>query len=151
MREDDIRRFEQGSPIRMVSQLHRLNLNSISAPLAMLGIARGTLPFVMEVLCREGVIQEDISKSLSIDRAATARALQQLETEGFVRREEDPADRRRKRVYATDKLHGLHDEIMAILSTQKESLFSGFDGYERALFLSMLERTIDNLLAATGP
>lgn len=138
------------SPIRMVSRLNRLNFNFLSGPLADIGIARGTFPFLMEVLNCEGIIQEDISNSLSIDSAATARALQQLEVSGFVERQEDPEDRRRKRVFATDKARGVHDDIAAILGKQMEILFSGFEEHERAQFLNMLDRTIKNMLAPTA-
>ena len=147
---DNIKQFEQGSPTRLVSQLNRLNQNFLAGPISAVGIARGTLPFVMEVLCREGIFQEELSRLLSIDRAATARALLQLENDGFVERREDPKDRRRKRVYATDKMRDLRDDIMNILTHQREVLFQGFGEQERALFLNMLERMIDNMLAPTA-
>jgi len=149
MNYKSIERFEQESPLRLVSKLNRMTLNSIVGPLADIGIARGLLPFLMEVLRREGAIQEDITRALVIDRAATARALQQLEEAGFVRREEDPEDRRRKRVYATDKARDLREDVMAILRRQKAVLFTGFDEEEQAQFLAMLNRMIGNIFAAT--
>lgn len=151
MNPEKIRQFEQESPMRMVSRLNRLHQTSLAGRLSAIGIARGSLPFVIEVLCNEGIIQEDISRNLSIDRAATARALQQLEEEGFVVREEDPKDRRRKRVRATEKARGLSDDVVAILEKHREILFAGFDGREQALFLSMLGRMTENMLRVTAP
>ena len=107
MDPEKIRQFEPASPMRRMSRLNRLHQNNLAGRLAAVGIARGSLLFVLEVLCNEGIIQEDIPRSLSIDRAATARALQQLEEGGLVAREEGPEDRRRKRVRATDKSRGL--------------------------------------------
>jgi DNA-binding MarR family transcriptional regulator len=148
---EKIRQFEQASPMRMTSRLNRLHQNNLAGRLAAVGIARGSLPFVLEVLCNEGVIQEDISRSLSIDRAATARALLQLEEGGFVVREEDPEDRRRKRVRATDKTRRLSRSILSILEKQREILFAGFDDRERAQLLDMLERMTENMLKAAAP
>ena len=151
MDPEKIRQFEQGSPMRMMSRLNRLHQNNLAGRLAAVGIARGSLLFVMEALCNEGVIQEDISRSLSIDRAATARALQQLEEGGLVVREEDPEDRRRKRVRPTDKAHALSGPIVAILEKQQEILFAGFDEKERALFRDMLGRMTENMLKDSTP
>lgn len=151
MDPEKIRQFEQASPMRMTSRLNRLHQNNLAGRLAAVGIARGSLPFVLEVLCNEGVIQEDISRSLSIDRAATARALLQLEEGGFVVREEDPEDRRRKRVRATDKTRRLSRSILSILEKQREILFAGFDDRERAQLLDMLERMTENMLKAAAP
>lgn len=151
MDPEKIRQFEQASPMRMMSRLNRLHQNNLAGRLAAVGIARGSLPFVLEVLCNEGVIQEDISRSLSIDRAATARALLQLEEGGFVVREEDPEDRRRKRVRTTDKTRRLSRSILSILEKQREILFAGFDDRERAQLLDMLGRMTENMLEAAAP
>ncbi|EGB14719.1 regulatory protein MarR [Pseudodesulfovibrio mercurii] len=151
MQTKDVIRFEQDSPIRRISRLSRLNMNSLAGPISAIGIARGTFPFVMEVLCREGVIQEDLSRLLSIDRAATARALKRLERDGLIERREDPADRRGKHVFPTDRTRDLCGDILGILTQQKEALFNGFDEGERALFLRMLDRVIDNMGAPTSP
>jgi len=147
MDHDTIAQFERTSPLRLLAILNRLNQNSLTGSLAAIGMARGNLPFVMEVLSGEGVIQEDISRSLAIDRAATARALQQLETEGFVERVEDPRDRRQKRVYATERTWAMSADILDILKGRTDLLFSGFDEQEQAQFLSMLDRMIRNMLA----
>lgn len=149
MHYEDIARIEEGSPLRLLSRLNRMNQNALAGPLAGIGIARGTLPFVMEALCREGVNQEEISRSLTIDRAATARALQQLEKDGLVERVEDSRDRRQKRVYATDRSRELSADILAILNRQRETLFAGFDDEERAQFLAMLERMVGNMTSST--
>ena len=94
MSQQEIIQFEQNSPIKKIARIHRLSFNRLTNPLAELGMARGTLPFLMEVLCHDGVIQQDVSRELSIDRAATARSLQQLEESGLITREENENNRR---------------------------------------------------------
>ncbi len=150
MQQTEIESFEQASPIRKVSVLHRLNPNALSGPVSEFGISRGMLPFMMEVLTHEGIIQEDITQNLSIDRAATARVLQHMETDGLVVRKEDPKDRRRKHVYATPKAHELQDSLMDVLHQHKDSLFSGFDEKEQLQFLDMLDRMIANMREAVA-
>lgn len=137
--------FEQGSPIKKISRLHRLNFNSLTKPLAEIGIVRGTLPFIMEVLRHDGIIQQEITQALSIDPAATARALQQLERMEFVRREENKDNRRQKCVYATDRIRRIQGKILEILDDHKKQLFEGFSENEKIDFLNMLDRMINNI------
>ena len=122
----------------------------LSGPLAEIGITRGKIAFLMEVLRQDGVIQEDLTRSLCIDRAATARALQDLEKEGLIRREEDPQDRRRKRVYSTTKTKALQHSLVAILESQQEALFTGLNDNERVQFLGMLDRLVENMRDAVS-
>ncbi len=145
MNQTEIAKFEQKSPIKKISRLHRLNFNSLTKPLAEIGMARGTLPFLMEVLCCDGVIQQDITQALSIDPAATARALQQLENRGFVNRKENKDNRRQKCVYATDKTKDIQGGILEILEKNKKQLFKGFTEKEETEFLNMLDRMINNM------
>ncbi len=141
--------FEEQSPGRRLSMLHRLSMAYLAEPLGKLNIARGKIGFLMGVLRREGIIQEDLTRALCIDRAATARALFDLEHDGLIRREEDAQDRRRKRVYPTDKARALQDSLVALLSAHNDTLFAGFSRQERTLCLDMLDRLIANLRAAT--
>ncbi|MEZ6854419.1 MarR family winged helix-turn-helix transcriptional regulator [Halodesulfovibrio aestuarii] len=142
--------FEQGSVGRRVSMLHRLCMVNVSGPLSELGIGSGKLPFLMKIQNCEGIIQEDLTQSLCLDRAATARALQDLESKGLVYREEDQQDRRRKRVYSTAKTKSLRKKLIAILKEHNEALFTGFDDEEKLQFLSMLDRLIENMHVRLG-
>lgn len=145
MIQPEIAKSEQESAIKKISRLNRLNANSLSKHLAELGIARGTLPFLMEVLCRDGVIQQEITQALSIDPAATARALQQLEKSGFINRRENKDNRRQKCVYSTDKTREIQGKILEILEAHKTKIFDGFTDKEKNDFLNMLDRMIHNM------
>ncbi len=151
MNQIEIAQFEQESPIKKISRLHRLNLNNMAKPMAEIGMARGTLPFLMEVLCCDGLIQQDISQALSIDPAATARALQQLEKLGFIERKENKDNRRQKCVYLTDKTRNIQNGILHILEEHRKKLFDGFTEDEKRAFLNMLDRMIHNICNTMGP
>lgn len=145
MSSQEINEFEKGSPGRRLSILHRMNMAYLSEPLSKLGISRSKLPFLMRILCCEGIVQEDLTRFLVIDRAATARALQALEKEGLAVRKEDPDDRRCKRVYPTDRARSMQDDVISVLEQQNETLFNGFGAGERKLFLEMLDRLVENM------
>jgi DNA-binding MarR family transcriptional regulator len=104
----------------------------------------------MKILTSPGIVQEDLSSHLRLDRAATARALQSLEVNGFIHREEDPQDRRRKKVYPTPKAEGLQEEMVEILRAHNEVLLSGLTGEERTQLIRLLDKVIDNLHGTLG-
>ncbi len=145
MIQREIAKFEEKSAIKKISRLNRLNSNSLTKPLAEIGIPWGTLPFLMKVLCCDGVIQQEITQALSIDPAATARALQQLEKLGFINRSENKDNRRQKCVYLTDKTREIQGRVLEILEDHQTKIFDGFTDKEKNDFLNRLDRMIHNM------
>lgn len=150
MHHNDITAFDQDSPGRRFSIIHRLSMVYLSGPLSETDISKGKIPYLMKILTSPGIVQEDLSNHLRLDRAATARALQSLEVNGFIHREEDPQDRRRKKVYPTPKAEGLQEEMVEILRAHNEVLLSGLTGEERTQLIRLLDKVIDNLHGTLG-
>lgn len=145
---DPFEELARRSPGRKISLLGRLGTAVASEPFAELGLSAAKMPFLMTLLHSDGIVQEELSKLLFVDRAATARTLASLEKDGLVRREVDPNDRRKKRVYVTDKAHLLFPRILPIMDDLNEVLFAGLSREERKQFLVMLDRLIENLQVA---
>jgi len=150
MKTEKLLAFDLGSPGRRFSIIQRLSLIYLSGPLSQSGISKGKIPYLMKILTSPGIVQEDLTNHLCLDRAATARALLALEENGFVYREEDPTDRRRKKVYPTAKAQSLQGEMVGILKAHNDVLLSALDGAERTLLMSLLDRVIDNLHSGLG-
>ncbi|MBG0790680.1 MAG: MarR family transcriptional regulator [Desulfovibrionaceae bacterium] len=145
MTPQEIESFHRRSPGRRLGMLHRLSMAYMTCPLADMGLTKGRIGFLITVLQHEGIVQEDLSNLLFIDPAATARALKHLESDGLVRRDEDPEDRRRKLVYSTARARALQPELMAMLTRYNEALFDGLDREAQDRFLDMLDRLVANL------
>lgn len=87
---------------RYISMLHRFRRSFMARRLGDFGCAAGLYVFLLTLERRDGQNQEQISARLRIDKAATCKALQKLEREGYVRREVDERDRRAYRVYLSE-------------------------------------------------
>ena len=148
MSKNDMEQFYRQSPGRRLGMLHRLSMAYMTRPLSELGITKGQIGFLMTVLQSEGIVQEELTHSMFIDRAATARALQSLENAGLIRREEDPEDRRRKRVYPTKKAYALRPGLLDMLARHNQALFAGLSPAEQDQCLDMLDRLVGNLRTA---
>lgn len=63
------------------------------------------LMYLGTLFIEDGVTQDDLAKDFCVDKAATARSMQNLEKKGIIIRKPDETDRRAKRVYLTDKAY----------------------------------------------
>ena len=57
-------------------------------------------------------------------------------------------DRRKKRVYPTDKARDLLPGLIDLLDQQNKALFAGLDADEQNRFLDMLDQLVVNLRSA---
>ena len=100
---------------RLVAILHRRNiayLNSVLKPYAITSAEVG----IMRTLCKgEDRSQEELSLTLTIDKAAIARSVKSLEAKGYVRRISDERDKRCNRLFLTEKARALQGEIEPLI------------------------------------
>ena len=72
---------------------------------------------VMACLWREqGISQQVLAERISKDKACLTSLMSNMERKGYVRREEDPKDRRNKLVYLTDEGERFHKWIEPTLN-----------------------------------
>jgi len=108
------------------------------------GIGSGQIPFLMTLFHRDGVSQEVLTELHNVDKATTTRAINKLETEGYVVRKVDESDRRAYRVYITDKGMKMKPVFRRKLKRWTEILLKDFSKSERAALLTLLDRLAEN-------
>ena len=115
-----------------------------------LGIQASQMPFIAELLHYDSpVTQDELSAALIIDKAATARALYQLEQNGFVLRKVNPENRRQKLVIVTDKARSIQTLFYGILQAASDVFTKDFSKEDMKHVLEMMNRMIANAINAT--
>lgn len=89
-----------------------------------------------------GLDQIGLARVLGIDRSTSALVLSRLEASGWVRRETDPADRRRKLVKLTSEGAALLEAIRAPARRVRERLLSAFTTEEQGQFLALMAKFV---------
>lgn len=110
-----------------------------------IGLTRSQWRVLSPLMKKQGITQTTLAEIVEIEKAPLGRTLDKLEETGWIRREDDPNDRRARRVFLTDKinphveyvtqtvratfgdaLHGLKAEeiadLMRVLMTIKSNL-----------------------------
>jgi DNA-binding MarR family transcriptional regulator len=75
--------------------------------------------------------QEEISSFLEIDKAATAKALDKLQAQGYIRRAEGKEDRRKKFIFLSKKARLIQTELTSVLDDWENILFQEFNLNDR--------------------
>lgn len=86
--------------------------------------------------------QIGLARVLGIDRSTSALVLSKLEASGWVRRETDPADRRRKLLKLTVEGLALLDAMGPHARRVRERLLSAFTADEQRLFLALMVKFV---------
>ncbi|WP_255351050.1 MarR family winged helix-turn-helix transcriptional regulator [Methanosarcina sp. MTP4] len=105
----------------------------------------GQFSFMMSLLKKEGVRQEDLARKYKMDKATAARATKKLESTGYAYRQQDPGDKRAYRVFVTKKGRSLEEKMMKIALKWDTTVFSGFSKEEKQLQTAFLERMEQNV------
>ena len=133
------------------AKLHRLMAALCKQDLMDLGIQPSQIPFIAELLhCDGPVTQDELSAVLVIDKAATARALDQLERSGFVNRMVNPHNRRQKLVTATTKARAIESALYDILQATSDVFTRNFSQQDTDRMLKLLNRMIANAKDASS-
>jgi MarR family transcriptional regulator for hemolysin len=89
--------------------------------------------------------QTDLAERLRIEPPTLVGILDRMEREGWVRRESDPHDRRRKLVAAMPKALPVWSKIVACSNNVRERGNQGVSPPEQELLKNLLKRIIENL------
>ena len=79
------------------------------------------------------------------DASTLSRALDQLRTEGLIRREGDAADSRAVRVSITEAGRAVFDTLWPQMLAANARMFRGIDDAERQTFVTTLQKMLTNI------
>lgn len=88
-----------GKLITYLSRCIQQELKNVVVPF---DLSVGEEPYYTALIQNNGVTQDELTKLVKVDKAATARMVKSLEQKGYVTRETDPKDKRNKRIYLTE-------------------------------------------------
>lgn len=113
--------------VRHIGTLNRYMMRALDIEMAPHGMGSGRFSYLFVLYLNEGITQQEMACRLQADKGAVARTLALLEEQGYVRREDDPSDKRVTRVYLTPKSLALQNHLEAAVGRIIEQLGVGLD------------------------
>lgn len=99
---------------------------------------------VIMYLCRHpGAGQKDIAEYAAITTSAVNQAVKSMETEGYLRKETDPSDKRNSRLYLTDKSAAIAETLHQQLDAMDENITALIGREKEEEMIALLERVAD--------
>ena len=94
----------------------------------------------------DGITQSELADWLEVEKPTLGRLIDRLETNGWVRREGDPVDRRAKRIYLTDEIRPSMREMRGLAAGVRADALHGLNPEEQEVFVDTLLKVKANLL-----
>jgi DNA-binding MarR family transcriptional regulator len=103
----------------------------------------------MRALAVLSVVEAPLIRELAVyavtDPSTLSRALDQLQTDGLIRREADSADSRAVRVYITEAGRAAFETLWPHMAVAQARMFRGIPEEERRAFVTTLQKMLANI------
>jgi MarR family transcriptional regulator for hemolysin len=92
----------------------------------------------------EGISQVQLAELTELEPMTLVRVLDRMESDGWLERRNDPADRRARRLYLKAKGKPLVDEIWHLVDLTRREAFAGVPRKHADLMIELLEKVRSN-------
>lgn len=93
-----------------------------------LELTKGQYLYLVRICENPGIIQEQLLDLIKVDRSTATRALQKLESNGFIEKLGDPDNKKIKKIYPTEKAR---DAYPIIIRENEHSNAVALDGFTK--------------------
>ena len=133
--------------MRNVSVFYRLTQMHFSDKLKPYNLGSGQQYFLLQISRYPGASLADLAELGAFDNCTVTRAVQKLESAGYIRVERCARDHRAKRLYLTEEGDALIQPIRSMIGEWMAAVTVGFTEEEKETMGTMVGRLADNARA----
>lgn len=108
-------------------------------------LAKGQYLYLVRIVENPGIIQEELSDLLKVDRSTVARSVKKLESKGLIERRSAAGNLKNKELFATDTGKKLYPFILAEHTYSEQQALTGFSKEDAQLLEDMLAKVRQNI------
>ena len=123
----------------------KLYFNYLNVKLSEVGLYEGQHHTLMQLWETDGLPQVELTKRLGVEPASVSKAVERMESAGFIQRRPDPDDARANCLFLTEQGRRLEEPVKRILAEGEEQLLANMSMEERLLVRRLLLQMRDNL------
>lgn len=103
-------------------------------------ISKGLVNYIFVICDNEGIIADEVSKILCVDKGTTARAIAKLEENGYIKRVQDINDKRKYSLYSLPKSKEVYKNLVTISYDLGKEALSVLNEKEKEDLLRMITK-----------
>lgn len=108
-------------------------------------LTKGQYLYLVRVCEQPGIISEELSTMLKVDRSTVARAIKKLEAAGLIERRSGDGNKKNKQIFATDRGLAIYPIIKAENDYSNQVALTGFSAAESEQLQRLLARVEANI------
>ena len=128
--------------MRKINLVSRCQGSYLTERLKNTGLSSCYHGYVLTICRNPGISQEELSRSLCVNKSNVARTLAQMEEKGFVERRSSAQDKRVLEVYPTDLLLERLPLVRQLARDWNDYLTDGISEEEMTVFQQVLDRIV---------
>jgi len=113
--------------------------------MAALGLTTPKMRALAVLSVIEGPLMGELAVYAVVEQSTLSRALEQLDSDGLVRRAADAGDSRAVQVFITDAGRRVFDTLWPTMAESCAQMFQGIDDAERRAFVATLGKMLGNI------
>ena len=125
---------------QIIAQIHRQDFQYRSAKFEPLGLKACHGKYLKVICDSPGICQEELTSHMVVNKSNIARQVAALEEAGFVERRSCSQDKRKIRLYPTEKTLSMRHEILDVLDSWQSHLLQDLTEEDQQMLLSLLEK-----------
>ncbi len=129
---------------KWISLLYRYGQIYIFRELEPYNIGKGQFLFLLTLFKNDGLSQEELARSIKIDKGTTARAISKLEKSGYIYKKQNENDMRANQIFLTQKGKDFKPVLFSILDDWTAILSKGMTNHELEEVFRVLTRMTEN-------
>lgn len=110
-----------------------------------LELQKGQYIYLTRICEKPGISFIELTMLLKVDKTSTTKAIQKLETEGYIERKKDIHDKRVIRLYATKKGFKSYDNIIDEENKNIQICLKDFNEYEKDIVTKLIIKMSRNV------
>ena len=147
--KDEVFITERVSFGKFIDRIYRNNNYYVGKHLEKYNLNKSEYKYLIQIYLNEGICQDDIVNRLKVDKYEVAKGIKSLIEKGYIYKEKDNIDKRKHRLYITEKGNNIKDGFIEILRESSEILTKGFTDKEKNIALELLIRMAQNICDET--
>lgn len=108
-------------------------------------LTKGQYLYLVRICENSGIIQEKLAEMIKVDRTTAARAIKQLEVNGFIEKRDDPHNQKIKKLFPTEKGQKVYPFIRREHDYSNSVALAGFSEEEIETIFNLLQRVRKNI------